>query len=95
MVISKEIINYIVNNKIVVWCTKVEEAKSLAKHLGGVYLDWNPCGDINGFEVFLTKNSANWQGGNNKNYFIKHHNASKCIDYKDLFNIFKPIYELW
>jgi len=95
MVISKEIIDYIINNKIVVWCTKVKEAQSLAKHLGGVYSDWNPLGNTNGFEVFITKNSAGWQSGYNKNCFIKYYNANKCIDYKDLFNIFKPTYELW
>lgn len=95
MVVSKKITDYLIKNKIAVWCTKVEEAKALARNIGGNYSDWNPAGCSNGFEVFLNGYSANWQPGYNKTYFIESKDAIKCIDYKDIFNLTPKLYELW
>lgn len=104
MVIDKRIIDYLIDNKIAIWFTKKQDSIDLAKAVN--YSPWEyGVAAVGKYEVFITKDkrgiSFNWQDGYQKKYFTTYGRcgdsmkATKCIDFKDIFTLLNPSYELW
>jgi hypothetical protein len=90
--VNTELRDWIIKNKIVVYCETTEEAVELLKMT--VNYDLSSSGRVKE-EIFIASNNDwSWQDGYNKGYFIKHKRAKQCIDFKDL-PFIKTIYELW
>lgn len=92
--VNTKLRDWIIENKVVVYCETKEEAKQLLKITIGYDLS---TGSAVKEEILLTgTNSTNWawQDGCNKQYFIRNIRAKQCIDFKDL-PFIKPNYELW
>lgn len=92
--VNTKLRDWIIENKIVVYCETTEEAKQFLKITVNHDLPFNS--HIKE-EILLTgTNSENWswQDGYNKQYFICDKRAKQCIDFKDL-PFIKANYELW
>lgn len=90
--VNTKLRDWIIENKTVVYCETVEEAKQLLK----ITINYDLSTDsIVKEEILITSNEDwSWQDGYNKQYFIINQGVNKCIDFKDL-PFIKPNYELW
>ena len=92
--VNTKLRNWIIENKIVVYCETTEEAKQFLKITLNYDLDFDTTVKE---EILLTgTNSTNWtwQDEYHKEYFISYKRAKQCIDFKDL-PFLKANYELW
>lgn len=89
-----------IEEKISIWCTSSEQSQQIwtdffeYKNKKPPHKAWS-IGIKDGFEVAcLDSNSyPTWQGGHNRNYFIKKHGSLKCLDYNEV--LLGKIIELW
>lgn len=94
--VNENLRNWIIENKIVVYCDTNEEAKKLLKITLNYDLSKN---DRTKEEILIKIRESggfdwSWQDGRDKKYFIDNGQALKCINFKDL-PFVKSTYELW